>query len=211
MLMRKHHNKLFYGEYTHKTVFKLPWAHRLYPTTDEHLLKFVKGQVPVIRQYNKHPAEMAGFIMANRHNMKFRVQKDRTIFYANFELTLDIITKYWEYLDNMSSVDPLKVNLLKKNTVACKRYPHNDYQYQVYLKNDLHQILDQNNKESFIQFCKTNKKNIKITNKNIIEYISGKSPYCWHGYFFVKDEKFLSALYIIIEKGIDKVQKYIKI
>ena len=208
--MRKHHNKLFYGEYTHKTVFKLPWAHKLYPTTDEHLLRFVKGQEPIVHRY-KEAAEMAGFIMSNRNSMKFRVQKDRTIFYADFNTTLDIITKYWEYLDNVSSVDPLKANLLKKNIVACKRYPHGEYQYQIHLKNDLHQVLDQNSKESFIQFCNTNEKNIKITNKNIIEYISGKSQYCWHGYIFVKDEKFLSALYIIIENGIDKVQKYIKI
>ena len=40
--MRKHHNKLFYGKYTHKTTFNFPWAHKLYPTTDENLINFIK-------------------------------------------------------------------------------------------------------------------------------------------------------------------------
>ena len=33
--MRKNHNKLYYGKYRHKTVFKLPGSLMFYPTTDE--------------------------------------------------------------------------------------------------------------------------------------------------------------------------------
>ena len=209
--MRKHHNKLFYGQFTHKTVFKMPWTHALYPTTDEHLMRFVKNQGYFYGKQHPMAGDLAGFIMANRQNVKFRIQRDKTFFYSDFQTALEIVTKYWNYLYDISSIDLDIADKLDKNIVVCKRYPHNDMQYQIHLKKDVHQVLDQNEKESFVQFCNTNKENIKITNKNVVEYVSGKSPYCWHGYFFVKDEKFLSALYIIIKKAIDKVQKYIKI
>ena len=42
-LMRKNHNKLYYGKYRHKTVFKLPGSLMFYPTTDEHLMKLKKN------------------------------------------------------------------------------------------------------------------------------------------------------------------------
>jgi len=189
----------------------MPWTHALYPTTDEHLMRFVKNQGYFYGKQHPMAGDLAGFIMANRQNVKFRIQRDKTFFYSDFQTALEIVTKYWNYLYDISSIDLDIADKLDKNIVVCKRYPHNNMQYQIYLKKDVHQVLDQNEKESFVQFCNTNKENIKITNKNVVEYVSGKSPYCWHGYFFVKDEKFLSALYIIIEKAIDKVQKYIKI
>jgi len=209
--MRKHHNKLFYGVYTHKTIFKMPWAHGLYPTTDENLLKYVKGQVSLLGKYNMEMANLAGFIMENRHNMKFRVQKDQTLFYSNFETARDILVRYWDYFIDVKSVNLTHIDKIKKNIIICKRYPHNAYQYQIYLKKDIHRILDENEKDSFAQFCFANKSGIKITNKFINDYLTGKNQYCWHGYFFVKEEKFLSVLYILIEKAIDKVYKYIKI
>ena len=42
--MRKHHNKLYFGKYDHKTIFKMPYANVLYPTTDEHLYSILKGE-----------------------------------------------------------------------------------------------------------------------------------------------------------------------
>jgi len=209
--MRKHHNKLFYGTYTHKTVFKMPWAHQLFPTTDENLIKYVKGQKHF---YGKqHPAliDLAVYIMENRHNIKFRVQKDHTLFYSDFETAVEIITKYWKYFIDVVSINLAHTNKLQKNIITCKRYPHKDFRYQIYLKKDIHQILDDNERQSFIQFCKRNKENIKITSKYINDFISGKTPYCWYGYFYVKEEKFLSPLYIIMKRAIDKVQRYIKI
>tara|TARA_B100001113_G_scaffold85635_1_gene68246 strand:+ start:5194 stop:5718 length:525 start_codon:yes stop_codon:yes gene_type:complete len=174
-------------------------------------MRFVKNQGYFYGKQHPLAGDLAGFIMANRQSVKFRIQKDKTFFYSNFEIALELITKYWDSLYDVSSVDLNLTNKLEKNIVLCKRYPHNEMQFQIHLKKDVHQILDKNEKESFVQFCMTNNKNIKITNKNVVDYISGKSAYCWHGYFYVKDEKFLSALYIIIEKAIDKVQKYIKI
>ena len=36
--MRKNHNRLYYGKYRYKTVFKMPGSLIFYPTTDENLL-----------------------------------------------------------------------------------------------------------------------------------------------------------------------------
>ena len=78
--MRKHHNKLYYGKYRHKTVFKLPGSLMFYPTTDEHLTKLKK-------EYSDAPDlnHLASFIMANRKDIKFRMQDRRSIFYSDFE------------------------------------------------------------------------------------------------------------------------------
>ena len=37
--MRKNHNKLYYGRYRNKTVFKMPSSLMFYPTTDQYLTK----------------------------------------------------------------------------------------------------------------------------------------------------------------------------
>ena len=42
--MRKHHNKLYFGTYTHKAVFSMPWANKLYPTSTEHLEYWSKDE-----------------------------------------------------------------------------------------------------------------------------------------------------------------------
>ncbi len=208
--MRKHHNKLFYGKFTHKTVFKMDWANALYPTTDEHLLRFVKGQGYFYGKQHPMAADLAGFIMENRHTVKFRIQGKKTIFYSNFEYALELLTKYWDNLYDIQSINVEYTNILNKNEVYCKRYPHKVFEYQVYLKKDLHHILNENEKQSFVQFCENNREGIKISSAHVANYILGETKYCWNGYFYVKDEKYLSALYLIIQKGIDKVQKYIK-
>ena len=112
--MRKHHNKLFYGVYTHKTVFKMPWAQKLFPTTDENLIKYVKGQKNFFGQHHPDLTDLAVYIMETRHNIKFRVQKDHTLFYSDFETALEIITKYWKYFTNVISVNLAHTNKLQK-------------------------------------------------------------------------------------------------
>ena len=50
--MRKHHNKLYYGKYRFKNVFKMPWAGILYPTTDQKLLEMIQGKDKNVRYLN---------------------------------------------------------------------------------------------------------------------------------------------------------------
>ena len=76
--MRKNHNKLYYGRYRNKTVFKMPGSLIFYPTTDEHL-KRIKQRHPNVPNINF----LADFIIKNRKKMKFRFQDRRSMFYTN--------------------------------------------------------------------------------------------------------------------------------
>jgi len=189
----------------------MQWTNALYPTTDEHLIRFVKGKGYFYGQQHPLLGDMAAYIMENRHTVKFRIQGKKTIFYSNFEQALELLTKYWDYLYDIQSIDINFINKIKKNEVFCKRLPHKEFEYQVYLIKDVHKILNDNEKDSFTKFCHNNTKGVKISSSHVANYINGETKYCWNGYFYVLDEKYLSALDLIMQKGIDKVQKYIKI
>ena len=73
--MRKHHNKLYYGEFKHKTVLRVPGSLMFYPTTNEHLLQ-VKKNYPDAPDMQF----LADFIMNNRKKIKFRFQGKKAIF-----------------------------------------------------------------------------------------------------------------------------------
>ena len=62
--MRKHHNKLYYGKFAYKTVFKLPGSLMFYPTTDKHL-SWVKKEYADAPDMNR----LADFIMGNRKKL----------------------------------------------------------------------------------------------------------------------------------------------
>ena len=123
--MRKNHNKLYYGKYRHKTVFKLPGSLMFYPTTDEHLLK-IKNDYKNLPDVN----HLASFIMANRRNLKFRMQDRKTIFYSNLDKSQELIERFWDFWIASETVDP-KFKSLGKDTVGCTRLPHGKYKYQV--------------------------------------------------------------------------------
>ena len=52
--MRKHHNKLYYAKYRFKTIFQMPWAGILYPTSDENLQKMLNGTHQDVKHLNKN-------------------------------------------------------------------------------------------------------------------------------------------------------------
>ena len=51
--MRKHHNKFYYQKYGFKSIFKMPYANKLYPTTDENLYGLVKMYKVSTTDYDK--------------------------------------------------------------------------------------------------------------------------------------------------------------
>ena len=186
--MRKHHNKLYYGKYRHKTVFKLPGSLMFYPTTDEHLTKLKK-------EYSHLPDlnHLASFIMANRKDINFRMQDRRAIFYSDFDKAQQLIERFWEFWVGYETVDP-KFTDLQKDTVGCTRLPHGKYKYQVYLKKDAQLIISDAQKTSLWEFLERNVDNCLVTNYNIIDFLEKKSPYCFGGYFYVTEEKFLTPI-----------------
>ena len=203
--MRKNHNKLYYGKYRHKTVFKLPGSLMFYPTTDEHLLWIQK-------EYSTAPdmCHLASFIMANRRNVKFRMQDRKTIFYSNLDKSQELIERFWDFWIGSETVDP-KFKNLGKDTVGCTRLPHGKYQYQVYLKKDAQVLMTDAQKKNLWEFLERNVDNCLVTNYNIIDFLEDKSPYCFGGYFYVKEEKYLTPIYMLAQQAIEKVIQFRKV
>tara|TARA_Y100000592_G_scaffold62290_1_gene97305 strand:- start:926 stop:1567 length:642 start_codon:yes stop_codon:yes gene_type:complete len=203
--MRKNHNRLYYGKYRYKTVFKMPGSLIFYPTTNEHLLH-IKRIHPDLPDINF----LADFIIKNRKRMKFRFQDKRSMFYTDRSLAQTLIGKFWDYWIGSENVDP-KFNNLGKDVVGCSRLPHGKYQYQVHLKKDAQVLMNDTQIDSLWEFLERNVDNCLVTNYNIIDFLEKKSPYCYGGYFYVRDEKYLSPIYMMAQQAIDKVIQFRKV
>ena len=154
--MRKHHNKLYYGKYMHKTTFKMPGSLMFYPTTDQHLRYLQK-------EYKDAPqlCHLADFILKNRKSIKFRFQgfqERKAIFYTNYDLSLELIDNFWDFWVGSENVDP-RFKGLDKNTVGCLRLPHGKYKYQIYLKKDAQNIMSDTEVKTLKTFIESNHQN----------------------------------------------------
>jgi hypothetical protein len=203
--MRKNHNRLYYGKYRYKTVFKMPGSLIFYPTTDEHL-KHVKRIHPDLPDINF----LADFIINNRNKMKFRFQDRRSMFYSDRKLAQKLIQQFWDYWIGSENVDPRMTNI-GKDIVGCTRLPHGKYQYQVHLKKDAQLVMNDTQISALWEFLERNVDHCLVTNYNIIDFLERKSPYCFGGYFYVKDEKFLSPIYMLAQQAIEKVIQFRKV
>jgi hypothetical protein len=197
--MRKNHNKLYYGLYKHKTVFKLPGSLMFYPTTDKHLEK-------IKQDYSDAPdmTSLADFIMKNRKFVKFRFQDKRAIFYTDYDKSLHLIDNFWDYWIGSETVDP-RFNDLDKDTVGCLRLPHGKYQYQVHLRKEAQDIMSEANIQTLKNFIESNNEHYLVTNRDVIGFLYSKNSFFSGGYFYVTEEKFLTPLYMMAQEAIDKV------
>ena len=203
--MRKNHNKLYYGQYRYKTVLDLPQSAMLWPTTDENLkdIKATKNKMDKLWT-------MADFIINNRHKMKFRIQEKKSIFYSDKELSDEIRSTFIDNFMNIESVDP-KHGELKENIIGCDRLPHGKYQYQVHLKKDAHRYITTLQRENLRNFIERNIDNCFVPGHNLLDYLEDKCPYCYGGYFYVREEKFLSPIYMMAQQAIEKVIQFRKV
>ena len=142
--------------------------------------------------------------------MKFRLQHDHASFYSDKNLAKIIIDTFWDFWQGSESIDP-KFKKLGKNTIGCIRLPHGNFQFQVHLKKDVHQLITNSERENLWAYLERNKKNCLVTNKYVLDYLIGKYPHCYHGYFYVSEQKMLTPIYMIAQKAIDKVIKYVAI
>ena len=198
-------------------MFNIPWVPMLYPTSNQNLQEFIDGTHKTIRNLDKrfHESDpsvvkLAKFIIENRNKMKFRLQQNQSIFYSDKKLASQLVETFWDYWSGSNTVNP-DYDKLKPNTVGCRRLPHGKYQYQVYLRKDVHRLLNKSDRENLFEFMERNVDSCLITNRYVIDYLEGKNPHCYHGYFYVSQEKILTAIYIIAQKGIDKVIKFIEV
>jgi len=203
--MRKNHNRLYYGKYRYKTVFKMPGSLIFYPTTDEHL-EHIKRIHPDLPDINF----LADFIIKNRNKIKFRFQDRRSMFYSDRSLAQQLIDQFWDYWIASENVDP-KFSHLGKDTVGCSRLPHGKYQYQIHLKKDAQLFMTNEQITALHQFLERNVDDCLVTNYNIIDFLEKKSPYCFGGYFYVKHERYLSPIYMMAQQAIEKVIQFRKV
>jgi hypothetical protein len=104
-----------------------------------------------------------------------------------------------------------KFKKLGKNIVGCSRLPHGKYQYQVYLKKDAQELIQGSEIDTLRNFLESNKENCLVTNKDVKRFFAVNSPYFIGGYFYVTEEKFLTPIYMMAQKAIDKVIKFRKV
>ena len=202
--MRKHHNKLYYGKFAYKTVFKMPGSLMFYPTTDKHLA-WLKKEYADAPDMNR----LADFIIDNRKKIKFRLQDKHAIFYTNKSLAQELIDGFWQFWYDSTEVD-INARLLKKNQVICKRIPHGQYPYQIHLKKDTHQHLDDKDRDALWNILSNNKNNCLVSHRYVYDFLSGKAKFCYEGYFYVRDEKMLTMINLLAGKGIKKIVNFIE-
>ena len=203
--MRKHHNRLYYGRFKHKTVFQMPGTLMFYPTTDQWLTD-LKGKYSGYKDIEY----LADFIMKNRKAIKFRFQDRKSIFYSDQKIAQQLIGRFWDYWTGSETVDP-RFRDLEKNTVGCVRLPHTKYQYQVYLKKDAHLYINEHQKANLYNFLERNTDNCLVTQWALIDWFEDKCPYCFGGYFYVTQEQFITPIYMMAQEAIDKVIRYRKV
>jgi hypothetical protein len=203
--MRKHHNRLYYGRFRHKTVFRMPGTLMFYPTTDQWLTD-LKSKYTGYSDIEY----LADFIMRHRKTMKFRFQDRKAIFYTDQNLAQHLIDRFWEYWTASETVDP-KYNKLDADTVGCRRLPHGKYQYQVHIKKDAQLLINEEQKKGLWEFLDRNVDECLVSNCHLLDYLESKTPYCFGGYFYVKEEKYLTPIYMMAQRAIDKVIKFRKV
>jgi len=203
--MRKHHNKLYYGKFQHKTVLKVPGSLMFYPTTNEHLLQ-VKKNYPDAPDMNF----LADFIIKNRNRIKFRFQGKKAIFYSQKNLAQQLIEKFWDYWIGSESVDP-KFENLDALTVGCSRLPHGKYHFQVHIKKDAQLYITDTQKDNLRDFIERNVDHCLVPGYALLDYLEDRSPYCFGGYFYVTQEQFITPIYMMAQEAIDKVIQFRKV
>lgn len=203
--MRKNHNRLYYGRFRHKTVFKMPGSLIFYPTTNEHLIS-IKERHPNTPDINF----LADFIMINRQKIKFRFQDRRSMFYTNEKLAQELINKLWDFWIGYETIDP-KHGKLGENIVGCTRLPHGKYHYQVHLKKDAHLFITNTQKDNLREFLERNVDHCLVPGYAILDYLEDKCPYCFGGYFYVTEEQFITPIYMMAQEAIEKVIQFRKV
>ena len=203
--MRKHHNRLYYGRFKNKTVFKMPGTLMFYPTTDQWLTDLKAKYTG----YNDIEY-LADFIMKHRKTIKFRFQDRKAIFYSDQKIAQQLIRRFWDYWISSDTVDPRYGNI-DPDTVGCTRLPHGKYQYQVHLKKDAQLHITDNQRASLWEFLDRNVDNCLVSNYSVLDYLESKIDYCYGGYFYVKEEKYLTPIYMMAQEAIDKVIKFRKV
>jgi hypothetical protein len=79
------------------------------------------------------------------------------------------------------------------------------------LKKDSQYILSESQKCALWDYFERNKEFCKVTSRDVIGFLKSQWQYFTGGYFYVSEEKYLTPIYMIAQKAIDKVIKFRKV
>jgi hypothetical protein len=111
-----------------------------------------------------------------------------------------------------TSTDP-KLSISTNDVVVCKRLPLGKYNYQVHTKRKMYTRLSDAQRRLLRSYLTQNDDNATVTNKNLKAYLglNGFWSADVNSYFYVKDEKALTPIYMISKDIVDRVIKFVKV
>lgn len=204
--------KLFYNEYKYKLVIRNQLAHlfreKQFSLTKTHLDKlqqdFENGRRLILQRYlRQDTVDVADFqeaqILFNeltqRDDYKLRVENPRMQIYSNDKTFLEKLVhklrfclEYWE---------PSSELLIENNTVVLSRPM--PFEYRVTLKSRTNR--------DFARWYESNKSKVKI-GRVCLEEIQ-KGGYTNGLYFYVRNERILNLIMIIIGNNISRIDKVV--
>jgi hypothetical protein len=118
-----------------------------------------------------------------------------------------MISKFQESIKHCFEPDENTENLLTgKRTVVVRKFPHDQYQYKVYLQP--HNIKNKEDKRKFLNFLNTQESRIKISEKVKDWFV--KTEWNWdRRYMYVQDESTLLMLKMHSAEAIGSVHTYV--
>lgn len=191
--------RLFYGKWKFKVTVKIPEITKL-RRYDTDTIKSSKGSSDLkefVLFLDKQTCEYA-----KRIEGKFiDVYTNDRIFYNS------MIAKYKEQIRHCFEPDENSENLfVGKRTVVVRKFPHDQYQYKVYLQP--HNIKNIEDKHKFLDFLDNQGQKVKITETVKKWFI--RTDWNWdRRYIYVQDEPTLLMLKMRSSEGIGSVYTYV--
>lgn len=211
----KQTTRLFYGKWLYKVSIRLTGAGVL---RNMYFMKDPVGWLAdnscsMLRreaQFNKdNIIKIVTFLNQNeKEKYAVRIESNILDFYTNDKLTYDVFKQKFYYLirNSFSPKENDVARLLEnEKIILTKKYPHNKYQYRVYLQP--HKI-QYDRKINFIEWLKLQED--KVTFSESLEDWFLRTTYNWERrYFLVDDSKTLLMLKMHSPEAVGTVYKYV--
>lgn len=191
--------KLFYDKWKYKATINIPEITKL-RRYDADTIKSSKDYSDL--------KEFVVFLEDQTCEYAKRIEGKYVDIYTNDRTFYDrLISKYQEKLRHCFEPDEKIEDLIVgKRTVVARKFPHNLYQYKVYLQP--HNIKDKEDKKRFLSFLDTQGEKIKITDTVKSWFI--KTDWNWdRRYIYVQDEQTLLMLKMRSADAVGSIYTYV--
>lgn len=211
-------NKKFYNKWLYKVTLKIQGG----PIFRNKDFDKIKNYCLSLKE-NEYNYSLASKVYNNREEILnfldfFKNQKENNIdFTLRIEQsTVDYYTNDKASYDNISNrfeekiihrFEPNENSVISENSIICKKYPHDRYQYRVYLLP--HKMAkDLESKQNYVQWLK--KQGDKVTCTKAVEEWFIKTDWNWdRRYILVEDESMLLMLKLRNSDVVGRIYKFV--